>query len=1106
MFTRRYFRTSIPDLLQLGMILIAISLASSLDSEAQVVGQLANFNPKNYDNAKIMTAIRQPGSDLVILAAHRGTHALAGTTQAVGVPENSLMSIGAAAQAGWEAIEIDVKVTQDGVPILSHDSTWGREWCGLGGIGRGTQPYNPFIPPGDFNNDGKNPLVADTALTDTRSVTGATYLRDSVSVTDNTTYHGCTAPKRYLTGEYPPTLQNVYDYIRSNHIQMVLELDIKDAATSKAAWQIVQQNKDDRGRSAVDWTIFKVPAIAFSNTNAYLDTFGSTYSQVKFNPVFHTAGIAPPQAGGADVEEGDIPEPSTQGFGSESAMSLWLQNFKEFSSSPGHPAPIDIVAIEVSMKEPGNTPDGGILEGVRTTVINTSSGTISQFHSVPEYYVGGDPTQGQYFRSNNGVCCYEPQEYLYNNKNKQGPFGHPYDHDDHRGEMPFLIDSNSARMITTDRPDAFAQYLTGRGLRNTNKYVADSSTPPVLNSTPMQPLTLTAQSSNAHQGDNVQLIAYVYPSNAAGQLILLDGSANVGTAGLDNGYAVFTVNSISSGTHQFTAIYGDPSTNATVSSNKVSILVASGSPGMANAPIRLMPLGASITFGTGSSDRNGYREDLFQGLASATGGTPDFVGRQHPGPMADSDNEGYPGFRIDQIAPQEKCAVPAFKPNVVTIIAGTNDIQQSYSLSTAPNRLSTLAQNVLSDSPKAIVLVLAIPPNADSSNPSLNANTTAFNNAARDQILQLTSSGKHVVFVDAGLTTADIGPDYIPPNDGGYAKIAAAFLNGISVAIGNGWLQTPDAEQPLANGCAAADSQTSEDARWEDHGVSFPNGFGSGNKYRFADVNKDKLPEFFVVKPDQSWSFYWNGGRTATGWTPWGAGVTRAARASGLVGNMLRFADIDGDGEPDCIQVDLQGHLDAWVWDDSQPAGQKMCAKRLNPGSFDVPDTGTIPSDTTITFADVDGDGRPDYLLTDTLGGVRVWFNEKGPDMSHSGDASDAQPGPSPLHWISAPGVPHSATSPRQFRWADINGDGKADLILITAGGGANAWLNQNSDPLGGIHLHNIGSIAADKNVPPEDVQFVDVGGNGKADFVRVGWTGVMHIWLNRLTAADFSK
>jgi glucosylceramidase len=129
---------------------------------------MAAQNPNNFDTPNIMQALQTPHSDLVLLSAHRGIHALAGLSQAPDVPENSLQSIDLAAEGGWEMIELDVKSTSDGVPILSHDKSWGREWCGLSPFPFG-QRYDPFTPPGNAKNDSTNPLVANTSLSNTRS-------------------------------------------------------------------------------------------------------------------------------------------------------------------------------------------------------------------------------------------------------------------------------------------------------------------------------------------------------------------------------------------------------------------------------------------------------------------------------------------------------------------------------------------------------------------------------------------------------------------------------------------------------------------------------------------------------------------------------------------------------------------------------------------------------------------------------------------------------------------------------------------------------------------------------------------------------------------------
>lgn len=453
------------------IVLSSVALATQ-PVDAQLA-PLANPNPNNYDNAKIMQVIRRPPNGVVVLSAHRGTHALAGSDQAPRVPENSLQAVGRAATAGWESIEIDVKLTADGVPILSHDSTWGREWCGRTFLS-GT-PWNPLK---DSPSDSRNPVVANTSFSNTRSYFGHTILRDSIrAVSDPNTVYGCYGPNNEISSEYAPTLQEMYDYIKRYHIQMVVALDIKDAATAKEAWKVVLKNSDDRGRSATEWTLFKVPAVAFPNTNTYLDTFGADYARVKFNPVFHTSGVAQ-QANAQNAEEGGTFQPAAYSFGGEQNMRQWIDTFSNYST----PARIDIVAIEVSMKEPASVSQGGILSSVRDYVV-AQGRTISQFHSVPEYYPNNDPALGRYFRSNNGVCCYDQIEYLYNNKNKQGPTGIPYDHDDQRTDITFLVGENRAQLITTDRPDAVAQYLTGIGKRQTGLYRADSNTPAIVQST-----------------------------------------------------------------------------------------------------------------------------------------------------------------------------------------------------------------------------------------------------------------------------------------------------------------------------------------------------------------------------------------------------------------------------------------------------------------------------------------------------------------------------------------------------------------------------------------------------------------------------------------------
>ena len=156
-----------------------------------------------------MSALFNPHSDLVMLSAHRGIHAL----------------------AGWEMIELDVKLTSDGVPMLSHDRTWGRQWCALTS-GLINVPYDPFTLPGSSSNDSVNPAVNGTKLSDTRSFLGNTVLRDSVSLLNPNIFHGCNGFHQ-IFGEYPPTLADALDYITKNKIRMVVLLDIQGLDIAK---------------------------------------------------------------------------------------------------------------------------------------------------------------------------------------------------------------------------------------------------------------------------------------------------------------------------------------------------------------------------------------------------------------------------------------------------------------------------------------------------------------------------------------------------------------------------------------------------------------------------------------------------------------------------------------------------------------------------------------------------------------------------------------------------------------------------------------------------------------------------------------------------------
>ncbi|MGW1432502.1 protein kinase domain-containing protein [Streptomyces sp. NPDC002431] len=290
-------------------------------------------------------------------------------------------------------------------------------------------------------------------------------------------------------------------------------------------------------------------------------------------------------------------------------------------------------------------------------------------------------------------------------------------------------------------------------------------------------------------------------------------------------------------------------------------------------------------------------------------------------------------------------------------------------------------------------------------------------------------------------------------------------------------------------------------AGWEDRGVIQSKEFPSTDTFWMADIDGDGKEDFLSVDKDQNVRLYRNHGPSDTAWKPFTLEKTSYEPRDGSAGNTLRFADMDGDGHADCVDVFLDGRMSIRTWKSGLPDSTGMCMTP-HTGAFEVRSwgsSGDLPSidpKTRIRIADVTGGGRDDYLLIEPDGETTAWFNK---DFVPENDQER-------LDWevpIKISDAVSNTGTVQEIRYADLNGDERADRILVTAKGGAFAWLNEGDKGAGGTY-RRIGRIAEDAEVPSKDVQFADVDGDGKADFLRIGWTGVTHAWLNRLQPDDF--
>ncbi|GAA4258288.1 GDSL-type esterase/lipase family protein [Dactylosporangium darangshiense] len=200
---------------------------------------------------------------------------------------------------------------------------------------------------------------------------------------------------------------------------------------------------------------------------------------------------------------------------------------------------------------------------------------------------------------------------------------------------------------------------------------------------------------------------------------------------------------------------------------------------VATRPIRIMPLGDSITYGVGSPTGSSYRAALWNRLAVQAGYAIDFVGSQRSGALPDTDNEGHSGWRIDEIAANVDGWLATYQPDVVLLHIGTNDMNQNYDVGNAPARLAALVDRILADRPAATVLVAKIVPALD---PAIQARINAFNAAVPPAL-----AGKaRTRLVDlSGLASSDLN-DTLHPNDAGYAKMAVRWYAGLEPVLGDG--------------------------------------------------------------------------------------------------------------------------------------------------------------------------------------------------------------------------------------------------------------------------------------------------------------------------------
>ncbi|MFJ5552562.1 FG-GAP-like repeat-containing protein [Streptomyces sp. NPDC093225] len=133
-------------------------------------------------------------------------------------------------------------------------------------------------------------------------------------------------------------------------------------------------------------------------------------------------------------------------------------------------------------------------------------------------------------------------------------------------------------------------------------------------------------------------------------------------------------------------------------------------------------------------------------------------------------------------------------------------------------------------------------------------------------------------------------------------------------------------------------------------------------------------------------------------------------------------------------------------------------------------------------WADWDGDGRADRVLVADSGAVRVLLNRGG----------DGRGG-----WEDLGQVATGLTTDRtRVRFADWDGDGRADYLCIAETGSVSVYLNRGGDGHGG--WTPVGNVATGLTRDAGQVRFVDFDGDGRTDYTLVRPDGPVTVFLNK--------
>lgn len=411
----------------------------------------------------------------------------------------------------------------------------------------------------------------------------------------------------------------------------------------------------------------------------------------------------------------------------------------------------------------------------------------------------------------------------------------------------------------------------------------------------------------------------------------------------------------------------------------------------------------------------------------------------------------------------------------------------------AANALSDLLNNLYYTG--ALLVVAQITP---STNTSYNSRIGVYNQLVANLVnSKKQSDGWRVQLVNmqSQVTTSDIqdncdgtgSGNIVHPNDGGYKKMSSVWYQGLVNASSAGLI--PDPRLPYGYAQTACGSINANSSWCGNVGVYS----GRGQANFFVGVQCSN------VSTNANICNCNDGGSSNFTLTKTGS----CAEMSVGYTTATRWADLNGDGRQENLYITASGGMNTSLnlgigqWPNYYGCfGITSNFKEL--GVLNVAPTTTKRYQ--VQLADLNGDARAEYIVIASNGSATGYYNTGSLHTLDSNigiNFATTAVQVAPSFGVSGIGV----------RFADFNGDGRADYVWVSANGALQVWLNNNT-----ANTANVGTNWVSQGVVGpavlsgtyrENVIIADINADGRADYLIVNRTdGSVGAYLNKPPAS----